>query len=99
MVLDLDGQALDARIEARALGYRPALEHAAHLEAKIVMQPPRGMLLHDKAQRMGSALAPAAARLRRLGEIALAAVLRQPIGHEPAPHRPDFMAMARACAS
>src|SRR5260221_8782125 len=49
MVLDMDGKALLAGIEARALGNRPALEDAVELEAEIVMQPRRRMLLDDKA--------------------------------------------------
>ena len=81
MIFDLDGQALDPGVEARAFRHRPALEHAIHLQAKIVMEPPCGVFLHDEAERMSRLFAPAAARLRRFGEIALAAVLRQWIGH------------------
>src|SRR5438105_10976825 len=51
VVLDMDGKALLSRVEARSSWYRPTLEHAVHLQAKIVMQPPRSVLLHDKAQR------------------------------------------------
>ncbi len=49
VVLDMDGEALFARHEARALGHRPAFQNAVQFQPEVVMQPPRVMLLHDKA--------------------------------------------------
>ena len=37
MVLDVHGQSLFARIETRALGYRPALQRPIELQAKVVV--------------------------------------------------------------
>src|SRR6185312_14231022 len=45
MVLHVHRHAPHVRIEARALGHRPALERAVELEAEVVMQPPRRVLL------------------------------------------------------
>lgn len=61
VVLDMDGKALLSWVEARPSRYRPTLEHAVHLQAKIIMQAPRSVLLHDKAQRC---------RLPRLDDLA-----------------------------
>ena len=49
MILDLDRQALVARIEARTLRHRPALQHAIEFEAEVVVQAARRMALHDEA--------------------------------------------------
>jgi hypothetical protein len=49
MVLDMDGEPLLARHQARALGDGPALEHFVELEAEIVVQPARRVLLDDEA--------------------------------------------------
>ena len=38
VVLDLHGEALLGRVEARPLGHGPALEHAVELEAEVVVQ-------------------------------------------------------------
>src|SRR5258708_11351012 len=47
MVLDMDGEALLAGIEARPPRNRPALEDAVELETEIVMQPRRRTFLDD----------------------------------------------------
>jgi hypothetical protein len=41
----VDRNALVRRVEARAFGDGPALEGTIQLQAEIIMQPPRGMLL------------------------------------------------------
>src|SRR5580693_1348002 len=48
MILHLHGQPLVRRIERRSLGHRPRLQHAFHLQAKVVMQPRGSVLLHHK---------------------------------------------------
>src|SRR5690606_3009881 len=45
MILDMDGETLLAGNQAWALGDRPALERAVHLEAQIVVQAARRVLL------------------------------------------------------
>ena len=64
VILDMHRQALLAGIEARPFRDRPALEHAVELEAKIVMQAPRRMLLDDEAQGRGGRLRRARAGCR-----------------------------------
>ena len=56
VILGLHGEALVGRIERRALGNGPRLEHAIALEAEVVMQPPRRVLLDDEEQRPGPRL-------------------------------------------
>ncbi len=81
VVLDLDGEPLVGGVERRPLGHRPALEHAVVLEAEVVVEAPRGVLLDDEAPRrrrlLARLLTGTAARLRRLLEVALPVVLRQ----------------------
>ena len=72
MVLDVDGKAFFAGIEARAARHRPALHHAVEFEPQIVMQPPRRMFLNDVAVTAAAALA--AARLRRHAEFSFFSV-------------------------
>ena len=48
VVLDVHGEALVVGRQARAPGDGPALQHAIELEAQIVMQPARGVLVHDE---------------------------------------------------
>src|SRR5262245_19514682 len=76
MVLDMDGEALLSGIEARPFGDCPALQDAVELEAEIVMQPPRSMLLNDKGEPgVGLSARPSGSgRLRRLPKIAFASV-------------------------
>jgi hypothetical protein len=85
MVLDFDCKSLVLRREGRAARDRPGLEHAIELQAQVVVQPPRRMLLNHETQLFGPFHRQRAARLRGLGEIALAAVGRQFAGrHERA---------------
>src|SRR5206468_6850761 len=76
MVLGTHGKAVFARIEARALGHRPALEHAVELQPKVPVKPGGVVLLDDKAVAAFSLghLKLAPARLLRLREVALAVV-------------------------
>jgi hypothetical protein len=48
MVLDVDGQALLAGIEARPLGHGPAPQHAFHLQPEVVVQARGVMALHHE---------------------------------------------------
>ena len=50
MILDLDRHALVAGVERRTLGNGPGFQHPVELEAKVVMQPARRVLLHDEEQ-------------------------------------------------
>ena len=63
VVLYVHGQALLFRVHRRALGHRPALQHAVHLEPEVVMKPPRGVLLDHEA--LAGALPAAAEGLGR----------------------------------
>ena len=55
VVLDMHGQPLLAGDKARAAGDRPALHHAVKLEAEVVMQAPRRVLLDDEAVALARA--------------------------------------------
>ena len=70
VILDMDGEALFLRIEARPFGHRPALEDAPKFKPEIVMQAPRGMLLNHEAQPFLAFCSNLSAGLRRFGEIA-----------------------------
>src|SRR5262249_43149731 len=88
MILGAHRETLHRRIGARRLGHRPALEHALHLDAEIIMLATRPMMLHDEtAGALYSALRrPARRRFAGLGEIALAPIgleFRAPLGHQP----------------
>src|SRR4030095_3418388 len=48
VVFDLDSQTLVRRIHRGAFRHRPTLEHALHLQAAIVMQSARMVLVHNK---------------------------------------------------
>ena len=50
MILAMDGKAFVGRIGGGAFGDGPAQQHAIKLEAEIVMQQCRVVLLHDEAQ-------------------------------------------------
>src|SRR5207248_11515231 len=78
-------QPLLPRIEARPLRHRPALQDAVELEAKIIMQPPRRMLLDDKGERGAGFFMRGrhARRLRRLAEIAFASVFLERHAAQP----------------
>ena len=74
MVFGLHGQALVGGIERRPLGHGPGYQHAADFEAKVIVQAPRGVLLHDegvllRARPFAQAAAPACAGNGACGDI------------------------------
>ena len=90
MVLDADRQATLLRVQGRSSRHGPGHQHAGDLETEVVVQPGRPMTLDDEAARLGLRGLPiatrgrvVAGRLRRLGEVALAAVLAK--GHALGP--------------
>src|ERR1019366_6238865 len=54
MILDMDGQPLLTRHQARSAGDGPAFHHAVELQAQIVVQAASGMLLDDIAAARGA---------------------------------------------
>ena len=54
MVLDVHRQALVGGVEAWPLGHRPAQQHAVELEAEVVVQMARRVLLDDEGQCSGA---------------------------------------------
>ena len=81
VVLDVDGEALGARVERRALGHGPRHEDAVHLEAEVVVQAGGPVALHHEAtlarRRVGGGRR--APGLVRPLEVPHLAVLRQPL--------------------
>jgi hypothetical protein len=77
MILDVHGEPLVGRVERRSLGHGPGHEHAVELEAEIVVQMARGMLVNH--EELASGLGPAARRLGRSVELALRAVVGEEI--------------------
>ena len=69
-------EALVLGIEAGALGHRPALEDAFHLQAEVVMEPGGGVLLDDEGPAFARLLL--AAGLGSDRKVALVVVLLQP---------------------
>jgi hypothetical protein len=87
VILHVHGQPLFLRVHRRALGHRPALQDAVHLEPEVVVKTPRGMLLDDEALAGGE---PAASEgLRRAVRVSFFPVgleLRRPFfDHNPSP--------------
>ena len=86
MILHRDRHALVVGIERRALGHRPGLQHPVELEPEVVVQAPRGMLLHDEQQRSAAAGRRLRRRLGRAREGALGRItLQRAAAHERAP--------------
>ena len=75
MILDVHRQALVIGRQARTPGHGPALQHAIELEAQVVMQPARSVLLDD--EQMPTLAGEFAARLRGAREVALLCILAQ----------------------
>jgi hypothetical protein len=75
MIFDLHREAFIRGIQGRAARYGPGLENPVELESQIVVKAPRSMFLNDKTQTLVSRNLPSTARLRRLLEIALRAIL------------------------
>ncbi len=76
VVLGVHGQAPLPGDKARAAGDCPALHHAVKLEAEVVMQAPRRVLLDDEAVALASR-GRLAARLRRHVKLTLLAISLQ----------------------
>ena len=70
MVLDVHGEPLVAGHQARAAGDGPARQRVADLEAEVVVQPPRRVLLHHEGVAVAAAVGPR--RLVGGAEVALA---------------------------
>src|SRR5262249_43191266 len=51
MVLDLDGEMFLPALPGKSLRQRPGFQHSFHLQAKVVMQPARSMLLNYESGR------------------------------------------------
>ena len=78
VILDVDGEALDRRVECRPVRHGPAREYAVHLEPQVVVTPPGAVPLHDEPERPRRAPGPGlAGRLRRAGEVTLGVVGRE----------------------
>ena len=85
VILDLDGERLARRVEARPLGDRPADEHAVDLEAQVVVQTAGPVALDEEAVAAVGAPRHLARRLGRLREVAHRVVLGEPAlasGHD-----------------
>src|SRR5206468_1548661 len=86
MVFDVDGQAPLAVADRRALGHRPAGEHAVDLEPQVVVEPPRRVLVDDEQVAVGR---PAVAeRLGRARGVALVPVRVEAAARHAAPGSP-----------
>ncbi len=85
VVLGLDSEALVGGVEARPARHRPRLQDAVVLEAEIVVEAPRVVLLdHERGRRLRLALCGGAfcrRWLARAGEIPLLLVALQRAGH------------------
>src|SRR6266404_2627679 len=99
MILDVDGEPLVRRIEARSLRHRPAFERAVELETEVVMQAAGGVLLHDEPQPCAALRRHAALRLRSLAEIAFAMVALETHdrGHSAAESVPASLRCVSPC--
>src|SRR3954468_20038701 len=53
MVLDVDGEVLLSRLDRNALRNGPRREGAVALEPKVVVEPARGVPLHDRSWPAG----------------------------------------------
>ena len=77
MILDVHREPLRPGIERRPFGHGPRQQHAAVLEAEVVMQMAREMFLHAEKQLRLFRFLLVAARaswFRRLGEVALLSI-------------------------
>jgi hypothetical protein len=81
MILDVHGHLPGTRIKRRTARHRPAREHPVHLEPHVVVQPPRAVALHHEPADVP--IAAGAARLGGAGEIALSAILLEPLPRLP----------------
>src|SRR5262249_46351426 len=77
MVLDLDREALDPRIEGRFPCDCPRLEYSIELEPQVIVQAAGGVLLDHEAQMIRARHLALAARLARLAEVPLRPISRE----------------------
>jgi len=89
-----DGKTFLAGNETRAAGDRPALHDAVELEAKIVVQAARRVLLNNELIALAAARTPA--RLRRHIELALLAIDLKAHGRRPLACPLDLLALRRS---
>ena len=75
MVFDLDRKATIMWVDRWAARHRPGFEDPVEFEPQIIVKPPSGMLLHNKAQPLRGSDSGLSARLLGLAEIAFGAVL------------------------
>jgi hypothetical protein len=73
VILDVHGEVALARPQRNALRNRPARKRSVPFEAKVVVEPPRGMALDDEDRPLASALAGFEG-LRRLSRATLLAI-------------------------
>ena len=90
VVLDVDRDPLDVRIEGGPLGHRPADQDATDLEAEVVVQPPGPVPLHDEpllavVRRRAPAACPAGSGVRLKSRLRWYGVSFPGTGHLPAP--------------
>ncbi len=83
VVFDLDGEPLLARHQGRTARHRPALHHAVELEAQVVVQPRRRVLLDDESR----AFAPRGLAARLFSDVETALF---PISRQRHPARPSL---------
>src|SRR5690606_33808683 len=84
VVLDVDGEPLLVRIQARAARNRPAPQHAGMFKAQIVVQSCRRMFVDDEyaaALLLRPRLLGLGGGFGGFGEIALGAVLFEGVSH------------------
>jgi hypothetical protein len=74
MIFHLHRQAFVSRIDRRPLGDGPRFEDAVQLQAKVIVQVARGMLLNDEPQMFSRQHLPRSARFLGFGEIALGSI-------------------------
>ncbi len=74
MVFDVHREPLLVRVEAWALGDRPAQQHAIELQPEVVMELARRVFLDHEGERFRLASLDASTRLRRCAEITFFAV-------------------------
>ena len=81
VVLGHDGVAADGGVAGGAAGHGPRLHHAADLEAQVVVEAGRVVLLDDEGEGAGAPLGDGVGGLGGSREVALLAVLVELFGH------------------
>ena len=81
VVLDVDGEVILLGVGRDALGHGPGHTDAILLQPEVPVQPPRVVLLDDKARRPGAFLGHPSAGFRSLLEISFGLVIGELPGH------------------